>query len=204
MISKNINPYSSEKILFISFVPRPSISGKKIPIDQQINDAIIIKYDGFKPLNFAVFPPRRMPNIKRIASKPKAGEQIKTIGVISERLGAFATIFRPRVSLKTPVPTVDAVIEDIAIAPPALKEKCLKIASCAKTKPAIGALKPADIAAATPQPINIPGGSLLDVKFSKKTILVLSNKFKGSLSKKINFYRNKRNIFIVMREYKVI
>ena len=172
MISKNSNPYSSEKILFISFVPRPSISGKKIPKDPQINDAIIIKYDGFKPLSFAVFPPRRMPNIKRIASKPKAGEQIKTIGVISERLGAFATIFRPRVSLKTPVPTVDAVIEDITIAPPALKEKCLKIASCAKTKPAIGALKPADIAAATPQPINIPGGSLFDVKLSKNVATV--------------------------------
>ena len=128
--------------------------------------------DRFKPLDFAVFPPRRMPNIKRTASKPKAGEQIKTIGVISERLGAFATIFRPRVSLKTPVPTVDAVIEDIAIAPPALKEKCLKIASCAKTKPAIGALKPADIAAATPQPIKIPGGSLFDVKLSKNVATV--------------------------------
>ena len=86
--------------------------------------------------------------------------------------GAFATILRLRVSLKTPVPTVEAVIEDIAIAPPALKEKCLKIASCAKTKPAIGALKPADIAAATPQPINIPGGSLFEVKLSKNVAIV--------------------------------
>ena len=43
MISKNSNPYSSAKILFISFVPRPSISGKKIPIVPQINAARIIK-----------------------------------------------------------------------------------------------------------------------------------------------------------------
>ena len=56
-------------------------------------------------------------------------EQISTIGVISERLGAFEIIFNPRVSLNIPVPTVDAVIEDIAIAPPALNEKCLSIAS---------------------------------------------------------------------------
>ena len=75
------------------------------------------------------------------------------------------------------MPTVDAVIEDIAIAPPALKEKCLKIASCAKTKPAIGALKPADIAA-TPQPINILSG-LLDVKFSKNVATVAPKCTKG-------------------------
>ena len=31
----------------------------------------------------------------------------------------------------------------------------------------------------------------LDIKFSKKPILVLSNKYKKSFSKKINFYRNK-------------
>ena len=37
----------------------------------------------------------------------------------------------------------------------ALKEKCLKIASWAKIIPPIGELKPAEIAAATPQPINI-------------------------------------------------
>ena len=86
IINKNSNPYLSAKILFISFVPKPSISGKKIPIDPQINAARIIKDDGFKPDNFAVFP-RRMPNIKRIASKPKAGEQIKTTGVIALRLG---------------------------------------------------------------------------------------------------------------------
>ena len=67
--------------------------------------------------------------LKRIANKPKAGEQMSTIGVISVRLGAFEIIFNPRVSLNTPVPTVDAVIEDIAIAPPALNEKCLSIAS---------------------------------------------------------------------------
>jgi 3-(3-hydroxy-phenyl)propionate hydroxylase len=33
----------------------------------------------------------------------------------------------------------------------------------------------------------------LDIKFSQKPILVLSNKFKQSISKKINFYRNKSN-----------
>ena len=36
-------------------------------------------------------------------------------------------------------------------------------------------------------------GKNLDIKFSKKPILVLSDKFKQSLSNKINFYRNKSN-----------
>ena len=36
-------------------------------------------------------------------------------------------------------------------------------------------------------------GKKLDIKFSKKPILVLSNKFKQSLSNKINFYINKSN-----------
>ena len=36
----------------------------------------------------------------------------------------------------------------------ALNEKCLRIASCANMMPPIGELKPAEIAAATPQPIN--------------------------------------------------
>ncbi len=36
-------------------------------------------------------------------------------------------------------------------------------------------------------------GKNLDIKFSKKPMLVLSNKFKQSLSKKINFYKNKNN-----------
>ena len=37
----------------------------------------------------------------------------------------------------------------------ALVEKCRRIASWAKMMPAMGALKPAEIAAATPQPIKI-------------------------------------------------
>ncbi len=172
IINKNKSSYWSAKILFISFVPKPSIWGTKIPIDPQINAARIIWNDGVKPVNLAVFVPKRILNIKRIANKPKAGEQMSTIGVISVRLGAFEIIFNPRVSLNTPVPTVDAVIEDIAIAPPALNEKCLSIASWAKTNPAIGALNPAEIAAATPHPIKIPGGSLLEVKFSKKVATV--------------------------------
>ena len=36
-------------------------------------------------------------------------------------------------------------------------------------------------------------GKNLDIKFSKKPILVLSDKFKQSLSNKINYYRNKSN-----------
>ena len=36
-------------------------------------------------------------------------------------------------------------------------------------------------------------GKNLDIKFSRKPILVLSDKFKQSLSNKINFYRNKSN-----------
>ena len=42
-----------------------------------------------------------------------------------------------------------------AIGAIALKEKCLNIASCANIIPPIGELKPAEMAAATPQPIKI-------------------------------------------------
>ena len=36
-------------------------------------------------------------------------------------------------------------------------------------------------------------GNNLDVKFSKKPLLLLSSKYKKSLPKKINFYKNKSN-----------
>jgi len=39
----------------------------------------------------------------------------------------------------------------------------------------------------------INNGKNLDLKFSKKSILIISNKFKKSLSKKINLYKNKSN-----------
>ena len=45
----------------------------------------------------------------------------------------------------------------------ALNEKCRKIASCAKITPTIGALNPAEIAAATPQPINTSVENLFPV-----------------------------------------
>ena len=47
-----------------------------------------------------------------------------------------------------------AVILVIATGATARKEKCLKIVSHAKIVPAIGALNPAAIAPATPQPMN--------------------------------------------------
>ena len=56
-----------------------------------------------------------------------------------------------------------------AIGAIALKEKCLNIASCANIIPPIGALKPAEMAAATPQPINI--------SFDKSPLIFLLIKF---------------------------
>ena len=50
-----------------------------------------------------------------------------------------------------------ALIEAMNMGAMARREKCLKIASCAKITPARGALKPAEIAAATPHPIKISG-----------------------------------------------
>ena len=179
IINRNIISYWLAKILFISFVPSPSISGTNSPIDPQINAAKSIWYDGDNLVAFEVFPPKRILNIKNIASAPNIGEQINTIGTISISGGASEIIFKPKVSLKTPDPIVEAVIEEIAIAPPALKEKCLSTASWANTSPAIGALKPAEIAAATPQPINIPGGNLFDVKFSKNVATVAPKCTKG-------------------------
>ena len=123
-------------------------------------------------VNLAILAPERMPKIKSIATRPKSGEIRRITGVISKSFGAFSITFKPPAPEKRPVPIVDAVMEAIAIAPPALREKRRKIASCANTKPAIGALNPAEIAAATPQPIKIPGGSLLEVKFSSALAIV--------------------------------
>jgi hypothetical protein len=50
-----------------------------------------------------------------------------------------------------------ALMEAIKMGAIALREKCLRIASWAKMTPARGALKPAEIAAATPQPIKMSG-----------------------------------------------
>ena len=49
-------------------------------------------------------------------------------------------------------PTTLAETEATVMGAMALIEKCLRIASWAKTTPAMGALKPAEMAAATPQP----------------------------------------------------
>ena len=51
-------------------------------------------------------------------------------------------------------------------------EKCRRIASCAKTIPAIGALKPAAMAPATPQPMNISVLSTPPVVCRKKLPIV--------------------------------
>ena len=65
--------------------------------------------------------------------------------------------------------TAAAVKLEIAIGVTALIEKCLSRASWAKIKPAIGALKPAEIAAAVPHPIKT---SVLKIFFVKSLILV--------------------------------
>ena len=60
----------------------------------------------------------------------------------------------------------------IAIGAIARMEKCRRTASCAKTIPAIGALKPAAIAPATPQPMNISVLSTPPVVCRKKLPIV--------------------------------
>ena len=60
--------------------------------------------------------------------------------------------------------TAAAVKLEIAIGVTAFIEKCLNRASWAKIKPAIGALKPAEIAAAAPHPIKT---SVLKIFFVK-------------------------------------
>ena len=62
-------------------------------------------------------------------------------------------------------PNALALNDEIDIGAMALREKCLRMASCAKSIPASGALKPAAIAAATPQPINMSGLILRLKKF---------------------------------------
>ena len=62
-------------------------------------------------------------------------------------------------------PNALALKDAIEIGAIALREKCLRMASCAKSIPARGALKPAAIAAATPHPINISGLILSLKKF---------------------------------------
>ena len=65
--------------------------------------------------------------------------------------------------------TAAAVKLEMAIGVTAFIEKCLSKASWAKIKPAIGALNPADIAAAVPQPMKT---SVLNMFFVKNLILV--------------------------------
>ena len=68
-------------------VPRPSISGIKIPTDPHIIEANIINWFGLK-LDFAAKEALRLSeDINKIAKIPKKGPEIKTKGRISIKFG---------------------------------------------------------------------------------------------------------------------
>ena len=75
------------------------------------------------------------------------GQVDKSAGTIAEMLGPYGynnfAVGKWHMMRMTDATAIGAI---------ALKEKCLRTASCAKTTPAMGALKPAEIAAATPHP----------------------------------------------------
>ena len=94
---------------------------------------------------------------------PNIGPRMSAIGkasVIGPSVNEFSKICTG--SSRT-FDRVDAVILAITMGVIALNEKCLNIASCANITPTIGALKPAEMAAATPQPINMSVENLLPV-----------------------------------------
>ena len=89
-----------------------------------------------------------------IAMKPNTTPLPSSNGTMGRRSGTAKTTLKIGSPPKMAVANQAEVTLEMAIGVRALNEKCRSMASCAKMIPAIGAWKPAAIAAATPQPIN--------------------------------------------------
>ena len=96
----------------------------------------------------------------------KAGPRSIKIGSISLRGGTCWESSKSAGEFPKKYSPIALALKDaMDIGAMALREKCRRMASCAKSIPASGALKPAAIAAATPHPINMSGLILSLKKF---------------------------------------
>ena len=136
-------------------VPSPKASGISIPAPPQMMTARKILKLNPKDSFEANLLEKRMETINKTATSPKMGPAINAVGNkvrVSRRTSAK---FIKGSKSKTCFVNQDAEMLATAIGATALSEKCLKIASCAKITPAIGAPNPAEIAPATPHPIKM-------------------------------------------------
>ena len=138
----------------ISVTPLPRISGTKIATAPHMVAAIRVRTKGENPIFAAIAADLKSANMKNIATIPNNSPLPSNIGTIGNK--SVATAFSTNSGSLPKIATENQtdVMLEIAIGVSALKEKCRKTASCAKTIPAIGAWNPAAIAAATPHPIN--------------------------------------------------
>ena len=92
--------------------------------------------------------------MNRTAIMPKTGPATSADGSICVMSKLLESNVKSGATSKSLSLNQTALMLAIAMGAMALMEKCLRMASCAKTKPAMGALKPAAMAPATPHPIN--------------------------------------------------
>ena len=109
-----------------------------------------------------------MPNTKPLRTKE---------GSRGNKSGASRFRLKSGAPPNAQVPKAAEIVLAIAMGKRALNEKCLKTASCAKIMPPIGALNPADIAAATPQLIKTSGGIILTLVICERKLAILAPKF---------------------------
>ena len=135
--------------------PKPSVSGTKAPPAAVIAAAIRTACAGVKRPEAVKAATLRTLNIKPTASTPKKGPSRSAMGKRVDKSPSNPPISKRVVPPQNNSVTPAATQEAMAIGAMAFREKCRIIASWANMTPAIGALKPAEIAAATPHPMKI-------------------------------------------------
>ena len=136
-------------------VPKPKISLKIIPHNPQANPAISGACQGCNFIFDGIVPKKTINFIKHIAIMAAKGPIRAKLVNISLISNVIADNRRGGLTIPISFAKKFAAIDEIAKAATALIEKCLKTVSWANIIPAIGAPKPAEIAAATPLPIII-------------------------------------------------
>ena len=96
----------------------------------------------------------RTQTMKTTATRPKTGPSTSAAGSTIPRSSAMLAKSSNGAAPKICCENHDELMLATAIGAMARIEKCRNMASCANTTPAIGALKPAAIAPATPHPMN--------------------------------------------------
>ena len=126
-------------MILISSTPLPNISGTNIAITPHAIAATNARPIGGKLDLAAIEENFSKANMNIIAIRPKSRPLANKTGTIGKRSDATALSVNSGSSPKTAVENHTDVILAIAIGVSALKEKCLRTASCANTIPAIGA-----------------------------------------------------------------